>query len=439
MRVPDTSTPVVVLRCARHGGLGITRSLGRLGVAVYHIDGNKFAPSFFSRYSRGRLVWDVEGASTRELIARFGEMANKIGRRAILIPTSDATAMLVATHARALSKWFDFPCLDPEVIDGFCSKRKMYFLAKRYGVPTPATAFPQSRKDLLDHAGAMKFPVVAKGIFGVELERRAGRRLFMVENRDQLLSLYDAHEDWFRPNFMLQEFIPGGAESSWMFNGYFDGNSDCKVGYTGRKIRQYPAYRGLTSLGECIANEAVAQLSCDLMKACGYRGCVDIDYRYDDRDGQYKILDVNPRVGATFRLFADANGMDVVRAMYFDRTGQTIESSLPQEGRRWLVEDCDLISGWRYFHDGKLNLGEWLKSFRGVAETAVFAKDDPLPALWTGIQHLRTLWSSRAVGRFTRTSPAKTEMLLRNAKLPSIIAAKLEGEKEVKAHEVIEA
>jgi D-aspartate ligase len=48
------------------------------------------------------------------------------------------------------------------------------------------------------------------------------------------------------------------------------------------------------------------------MQEIGYSGIVDIGYRYDRRDGEYKLLDVNPRVGATFRLFVDSNGMDVV-------------------------------------------------------------------------------------------------------------------------------
>jgi predicted ATP-grasp superfamily ATP-dependent carboligase len=35
---------------------------------------------------------------------------------------------------------------------------------------------------------------------------------------------------------------------------------------------------------------------------------VDLGFRYDARDSRYKPLDVNPRIGATFRLFVDAEG-----------------------------------------------------------------------------------------------------------------------------------
>jgi predicted ATP-grasp superfamily ATP-dependent carboligase len=85
--------------------------------------------------------------------------------------------------------------------------------------------------------------------------------------------------------------------------------------------------------------------------------------------------------------------MDVVRAMYLDITGQAVEPSPAMEGRRWLVEDCDLVSSLQSFGDGKLKLRDWMKSYRGVQETGIFAMDDPLPAWWTGVRNVRNLWS----------------------------------------------
>ena len=34
-------------------------------------------------------------------------------------------------------------------------------------------------------------------------------------------------EDPDQTNLMLQEYIPGGDDSVWMFNGYSDANSEC--------------------------------------------------------------------------------------------------------------------------------------------------------------------------------------------------------------------
>jgi len=49
------TTPAVMLRSGHHGGLGIARSLGRLGVPVYSVDAARWEPAFSSRYCRRRL------------------------------------------------------------------------------------------------------------------------------------------------------------------------------------------------------------------------------------------------------------------------------------------------------------------------------------------------------------------------------------------------
>ena len=387
----DATTPVVVIRCARHGGLGITRTLGRLGVPVYNIDESKHAPAFYSRYSSGHFTWDAEAEKPENTVRFLTQVAEKIGRRSILIPTSDGTAMFAAENVAQLEKWYDFPRVQPDLVREFASKREMFFLARKHRVPTPECVFPESRAELVDSISRIQFPAMAKGIFGIDLGRKAGARMRVIHDRAELLDFYDRYEDWANPNIMLQEFIPGAADTSWMFNGYFDANSDCLLSFTGYKIRQYPAYTGLTSLGQCVANETVAKTTRDFMKACGYRGILDIGYRYDARDGLYKVMDINPRVGASFRLFLGTNGMDVVRALYLNMTGQHVDSAPVKEGRKWLVEDCDLISCVRYFRDGELNFKKWLTSHRGVEEVGVFAMDDPIPAFWMGVRDVGML------------------------------------------------
>jgi hypothetical protein len=71
--------------------------------------------------------------------------------------------------------------------------------------------------------------------------------------------------------------------------------------------------------------------------------------------------------------------MDVARAMYLDLTGQRVEAGCAVPGRRWMVEDMDVAASIRYWLDGALKAGDWLRSFRGVRETAFLAADDPRP------------------------------------------------------------
>src|SRR5258708_32216714 len=78
---------------------------------------------------------------------------------------------------------------------------------------------------------------------------KLAKRMFIVHSADELLTHYDQLENGGPPNFLPQEDIPGGEDSVWMFNGYFDENSDCMFGFTGKMIRQYPTDTVPTALG----------------------------------------------------------------------------------------------------------------------------------------------------------------------------------------------
>jgi D-aspartate ligase len=229
----------------------------------------------------------------------------------------------------------------------------------------------------------------------VRLRARTGHKMVIVHEPAELERLYGLMEDPAEPNLILQEYIPGGDDDIWMFNGYFDEDSECVVGFTGRKLRQTPIHTGATSLGICLPNPAVHETTVRWMKRLGYRGILDIGYRYDARDGQYKVLDVNPRIGATFRLFVARNGMDVARAMYLDLTGQAVPTAPLWTGRRWINERADIKSSLGYRREGTLRLADWLASLRGVREGAYFARDDPSPFVRMAASFVRKRTSAR--------------------------------------------
>ena len=86
-----------------HGNLGIVRSLGRLGVPVYVFQDAHWAPAARSRYVRGSFVGGFRVKSAEDTIASLLEVGQRLGSRAILIPTDDAGALFVSEHDAALS------------------------------------------------------------------------------------------------------------------------------------------------------------------------------------------------------------------------------------------------------------------------------------------------------------------------------------------------
>ena len=384
----QTEVPVVVI--SRDHGHCTARSLGRLGVPVFGVHADSRSPAARSRYWRENFIWDITTASPNQSVAWLLQLARRIGTHPILIPTGDIDCLFVADNATALLEGFLFPHQPPGLARALSSKKQMYLLCKKHSIPTPETVFPQSREDVVEFLTSATFPVMLKCIDYTAL-RGPKRKVVLGPDTATVLRHYDTIEAREIAHWMLQEHVPGGSEMVWMFNGYFNEESQCLFGLTGKKIRQYPAYTGMTSLGLCVANDTVARQTKDFMKAIGYQGILDIGYKYDVRTDQYKLLDANPRIGATFRLFVDTRGLDVARVLYRHLTDQPIAPGAPRDGRRRVVEDYDVVSSLTLYRDGKLGVREWVRSFRGVEEASWFARDDPAPFFAMGRQSLQSV------------------------------------------------
>ncbi len=401
MKLRDTSLPVLVLQMQHHGALGAMRSLGRLGVPMYGVHPTRRPVASFSKYCRKVFALDLDGTPAEESVDGLRDIARGIGSKPLLIATNDESALFVARNASQLQDRFLFPANPIHIVWSLYNKKAMYLLAKRLSIPTPETVFPESLKDVLEFGERARFPVMLKASDNIRTSRRAGKKMVIAHSKDELIAQYHAMEDGANPSLMIQEYVPGGDDSVWMLNGYFDEHSECLFSVTAKKIHQTPVYTGMTALGICLPNPAIESATKTLVRAVGYKGILDIGYRYDARDGLYKLLDVNPRLGATFRLFVGHNGIDVTRAEYLHFTGQPVAATSICNGRKWILEDADFVSCIQYYRDGVLSLRDWLGSYRGIKECAWFATDDMMPFL-----RVCSLFFARVIRKIFRKTTA---------------------------------
>ena len=218
----ETTAPVVVLG-ARYGGLGAARSLGRLRIPVYAVHDQQRAPALSSRYWRRTFFWDFAQPAADSTQFLLG-IAALIGRRCLLLATTDPLALFIADHAEALQEAFDFPTMSPTVLTALVHKGEMRLLAEAAGISTPQAIFPQSMEEAVAFGRRAIFPLMMKAI---DPRLPQGRYNAIVHNEKDLSTQLAALGTGALGNLMLQEYIPGGDESVWMFNGYFNARGDC--------------------------------------------------------------------------------------------------------------------------------------------------------------------------------------------------------------------
>ena len=419
----DVTTPAVVLKfdqnVMHHGGLGAIRSLGRLGVPVYAVQESAWAPAAHSRYLHEKVLWRPGGLPASQVQAGLLRLAELIGRPAVLIPTDDAGAIFLAEHGEALRGRFLFAAPPPSLPRQLAAKQSLHALCADLGFPSPRSCVASCFDEAERAAAGYGYPVMGKlpMPWQCSLSRAGSRQLStqILRDRGDLEGAWLAAQSG-RTGLMLQEYIPAPPGHDWFFHGYVTAGGDCRPAGTGVKDRSYPPRAGLTSFGRCVPNPALRSTVTDLLSRLSYRGIADLDLRLDHRDGQYKLLDFNPRLGAQFRLFTTPAGLDVVRAAYLDLTGQPVPRSEPAPGRTFMVESYDPLSAISYWRRGELGLRSWLSATTTVDETAWFARDDLRPF---ELMCLRMGWRAltrpleRVAGAAARREPAVRNSAIR--------------------------
>ncbi|MFE2096400.1 MULTISPECIES: ATP-grasp domain-containing protein [unclassified Streptomyces] len=389
-----------------HGGVGAIRSLGRLGVPMYAITEDAYTPAAASRYLERAFVWPTTGAEDPgRLVEGLLRIGRRIGRPTVLVPTDEEAAVLIAEHQDDLAGPFLFPRVDPALPRRLASKQGLHELCAEHGIASPAAAFPESYDEVVAFADTSRFPVVAKNREAfVRRSRPAVNGTTRIATREGLLALA---RDWGeQPGVILQEYLPREEAEDWIVHACFDADANPLALFTGVKVRSWPPHAGMTANAYVVDNPELADLAARFVKQIGFTGIIDLDLRFDRRDGQYKLLDFNPRMGAQFRLFENESGVDVVRAMHLDLTGRAVPEGEQRAGHRFVVENIDLPALLAYRRSGYTTPHAPAKA--SGTELAWFAGDDPMPFLTMlarfvrpGAKHLYQLWRTSRRGSST--------------------------------------
>jgi D-aspartate ligase len=117
-----------------------------------------------------------------------------------------------------------------------------------------------------------------------------------------------------------------------------------------------------------------------LLTAIRYTGLVEVEFKRDWRDGQFKLLDLNPRVWG-WHTVGNRAGVDFSYLLWLLMCGEPISETQAHPGVRWVRMSTDFPIAALEILRGRLSVRDYLHSLRGPIESAIFTIDDPLPGL----------------------------------------------------------
>jgi predicted ATP-grasp superfamily ATP-dependent carboligase len=138
------------------------------------------------------------------------------------------------------------------------------------------------------------------------------------------------------------------------------------------------------------------------LKKLKYHGIFDAEFKKDQRDDSFKLLEINARSWWQ-NSFPTKCGINIVLIAYLDAMGkETDYSETYRAGVRWLFFVNDIFSSMELLQRKQINVYEWVSTYRKIRDFAYLAVDDPLPWIMSFIYISRNYAKTLRAKVFTR-------------------------------------
>ena len=383
--------------------LNVVRSLGRRGIDVYVMGSNASGYGAVSRYAR--FIFCEKLTEEDKVIPKLLEVSRQVGKKMVLICTSDLHVLFVSRNRKILRKSFEFVFPEHEVIERLMDKKKFYEFAKRRGFCLPKTFFSTNRSDLERIAQSIPYPCVVKPLYRtrywsdhVPPNKKVIKASSPVHLKQELKDIGALDQP-----LILQEWIPGGDEEVYFCLAYLNRERKPLALFPGKKLRQYPSLTGVTSLAESIRHQELVEETLKLLNAAGCKGLCSVEFKYNSTDGSFRMTEptvgrVDLQEGICTKAGLDIPFLAYQDALEFSKSVRTDYKT----GIKWINEPFEFNAFLTQTKRSGAKVGDFFRPYQGRRSFALLAMDDPIPFLFflkwigkRGLHYLRNAASAR--------------------------------------------
>jgi predicted ATP-grasp superfamily ATP-dependent carboligase len=357
-------------------GLGIARNLAPLKIPVYLID-QDFCIARYSKYVKKyfRCPRINGNGDFHRFLVRLAEGERL--RDWVLFPTMDMAVHVIARGRKELERHYRIPTPEWEITKYLYDKKLTYEIARETGVPVPRTLFPRDEREIMTYN--LDYPVILKPSIKDNYFPFTLQKAVRADNREELIRRYRRMASVIDPaEIMLQEFIQGCPDNLYSFCCLFSDNR-VKAKLVAKRPRQHPMQFGTATTYAYTCNiPELEEPATRVLKRVGYYGLCEVEFMRDQKEGAFKLLEINPRTWGWHTLGSRA-GVNFSYLLYLDMNGIPVQPHSSESGVKWIRELTDSCIAASEMWRRRLNPLEYLKSVRGKKELAVYRSEDPAP------------------------------------------------------------
>jgi D-aspartate ligase len=374
MKIPSLIKGAVVIE-GHVQGLANTRALGEAGIPVIVVSEHdclahysKYCNKFFHcpPYLSEHFTEFLENLAIEEHLEGW-----------TLLPSNDHAVYNISSNLERLGKYYKTLVPEPAELEKIYNKEVLIRHCMSCGIPVPSSWFPSTLKEC--ETLQPEFPVLVKGKKGLSFYKLTGKKAFPAEDQKSLeiilkeLSVKGAFE-----NSYIQNLIPLKNNKTVSFTA-FSINGEIKTYWMGSKIREHPIQFGTATYSQSVQIPEIKELAEKLLGSLKYTGVCEIEFLFDPRDNNYKLIEVNARTWLWVGLAIKCGiNYPVIIYSHLNELPVSFVTGYPVNVR-WMHYITDLPFSLAGLLKGHYSILKLLRSYLEFPSPAVFRISDILP------------------------------------------------------------
>lgn len=240
----------------------------------------------------------------------------------LAIGCGDSYVQLLSRNRDNLPKNVIAPYIDVNLMNELIHKEKFYLLCQREGIDYPAT-FVHRREMGRSFELPFEAPYIVKPSNGIEYWRHpypTQKKVYKAAGREELHRILDdIYGSGYDDSIVIQDFIPGDDTYMRVLTNYSDRNGKVKMMCLGHVLLEEHTPHGLGNHAVIITehNEELTAKIKKLLEDLRFTGFSNLDIKYDQRDGKYKVFEINTRQGRS-NFYVTCAGQNIARYLVED-------------------------------------------------------------------------------------------------------------------------
>lgn len=282
------------------------------------------------------------------------------GEKKLLLGCTDDYAAMCIRNAPKLKKDYIIPYINSDLMQKLVSKASFYALCDEYGIPYPSTVVLQSAADTPKLAQLpFAYPVIIKPSSSIAYWKypfTGMKKVYVAKDAAQAEKITnEIYAAGYDDALIVQDRIPGRDNKMRVLTAYCDSAGRCKMVCLGNVLLEEHTPKGLGNHAAIVTeyNEPLMEKLKVFLEDIGYTGFANFDIKYDERDGTYRVFEINLRQGRS-NYYVTGAGLNIARYLVEDRVLQhDLGEPVYYAGRSyWHSIPNDIV--WKYTGDTAL-------------------------------------------------------------------------------------